>query len=254
MITLEIVNNFRNLVKERWEKCNSEDDYIVLKLLYNMSRNAVIEEKKKKLLNLFQLALNNFRNSSVGAIYERDGWLDDHTLKDGLKNIILNSSTYKKVDEIFDDYTLDYVAFFSECCDDFSSPMYSVISAYKYLCQIEEEEKKQIDNDVSILEDILGPYITDQTKEFHSTSESYIYDNTRARTYKTLWYEARNNAIKFYEEKCNIGMRGYKNIRVILDVVDEVFIYYIKGPKNINIKEKNKIKSLQKRVSNRVSW
>jgi hypothetical protein len=219
-----------------------------------MSKNAVIDEKKKELLILLQSALNNFKSSPVGTVYEHDGWLDDNTIKNGLHNIILNSSTCKKVDELFDNYNLDYIVFFSECCDEFSSPMYSAIIAYKYLCQIEEEEKKQIDNDVSMLEDILGPYIIGQTKEFHSTNESYIYDNTRVETYRALWYMARSNAIKFYEEKCNIGRSSYKNIRVILDIIDKVFIYYINGPKSISIKEKHKTKDLQKRPSNRFFW
>lgn len=251
---MEVINNFRNLSKDKWENCNNEDASITLKLLYNMSKNAVIEEKKKELFISFQSALNKFKNSPIGIMYERDGWLDDNTVKKGLNNIILNSSTCKRVDELFDNYNLDYIVFFSECCDEFSSPMYLAITAYKYLCQIEEEEKKQIDNDVSMLEDILGPYIIYQTKDFHTASESYIYDNTRAETYKALWYTARNNAIRFYEKKCDIGRSGYKNIRVILDVIDRVFDYYINGPKNISVKEKHPTKVLKKRGLNRTFW
>jgi hypothetical protein len=247
---LEIVNDLKKQIKENWEGCSNEENSITLKILYNMSKNAVIEKKKEELMILFQLALDNFKNSPIGSKYDQDEWLDAKFIKDGLHNIILNSSTCKKLDEIFDDYTLDYIIFFSECCDDYSSPMYSAITAYKYLCQIEEEEKKQIDNKVLMLEDILGPYISSQIQPFHSTYEAYIYSIKQAEAYRKLWYTAKSNAIKFYDDKCSAGRRGYKSIRVILDTIDEVFNYYVNGPKRIDIKKVSNTKVLQKRVSN----
>jgi hypothetical protein len=249
VITLEIVNDLKKQIKENWEGYNTEKNPITLKILYSMSRNSIIEKKKEELIILFQSALDNFKNSPIGSKYDKDGWLDEKYIKDGLHNIILNSSTCKKLDEIFDDYTLDYIVFFSECCDDYSSPMYSAITAYQYLCQIEEEEKKKIDNNVLMLENILGQYISKQVQAFHSEDDGYIYDNRRAEAYRKLWYTAKSNAIKFYNDKCSTGRKDYKNIRIILDTIDEVFNYYVYGPKKIDIGKASKTKALQKKAN-----
>jgi hypothetical protein len=226
---------FEKTYAKYYNEANQRKKEINQRIFSTLLKNIKIEEKKIKLLTLYQVELSIFLAQTKN--------MQTKPIEDLLRDFILESQTCKVLKLFYDEYDLDsYLDIILQLVEFYEKPdsiSTHAIYAYHYSREIMKEHHNQVKNTIELLSIIFNKedcFSICPIMINHQLENSIVFYNNKRQ-------QIKEQATILYLDKKIFDEDSYNYLN---NMIDDVFNHYISElQKNNSNLSKNKVKTCQ---------